>query len=337
MTRTARTFVAIAAAALAVTACGPARPGAAAVVGSSRITVDDLHALTARALADPAAEQKFPDKAAFQRRELNQLIEHRLLQVAADKLGVHVAPGDVDARLNQYVTQAGGLTQLQKSAAGDGVAPADLRTAVSDLVLGDALADKLTADTKVDPQSLQAAYQANIDQFDRVRSAHILVASETLARSLLAQAKAAPTKFAALASKYSTDPGSKPKGGELGFAGRSQFVKPYADAIFAGKPGDIVLAHSEFGWHVIRIEERQTTTLAEAAPQLRRTILGQARDKALSDYLAETAKRLKVSVSPRYGKWDQKTHSVVAADDGLSTPPGSGATPTPEATPPAGG
>jgi hypothetical protein len=86
-------------------------------VGQDRITVDSLHALTTRALADPTAEQKFTDKAAFQRRELNQLIEHRLLQAAAAKLGVKLAPGDVDARLNQYVTQAGGLAQLQKSAA----------------------------------------------------------------------------------------------------------------------------------------------------------------------------------------------------------------------------
>lgn len=336
MTRT-RQFVALVAAAAALAACGPARAGAAATIGDRRISVDELHALTARALADPTAEQKFTDKAAFQRRELNQLIEHALLSEAAKKLGVELSPGDVDARLKQYADQLGSMDQLTKTAAQDGVAPKDLRTAVTDLVLSDLIADKLTADAVVDQQSLEAAYQANIDQYDQVRSAHILVANEKLARNLLARAKADPASFAKLASQYSSDSGSKANGGELGFAGRSKLVKPFSDAIFNGKVGDIVLAHSEFGWHVIKIEERKTTTLAQAAPELRRTILGQARNKALSDYLVETAKRVTVKVSPRYGRWDPKTHSVVASDDKLSTPSGGNPAPTPTEAPGVGG
>lgn len=331
MKSTASRLVATAAAVLALGACGPARPGAAAVVGDKRITVDELHALTARSLADPAAAQRFTDKAAFQRRELGQLIEHQLLALAAEKLGVTVTAGDIDARLNAFAEQSGGLEQLKKDAAGSGVAPADLRSAVADLVLSDAVADKLTADTPIDEATLKAAYQANIDNFDQVRSAHILVADEKTARSILAQLKADPSKFAELAKKYSTDPGSKDKGGELGFAGRSKLVKPFSDAIFNGKPGDLVVVKSEFGWHVIKIEERRTTSLAEATPQLRRSILGQARGKALSDYLGKLADELKVSVSPRFGTWDAKTHTVVAKADDLSTP--QGGSPTPEPTP----
>lgn len=301
------------------------------MVGDSRITVDQLHDLTARSLADPAAAQQYTDKAAFQRRELSQLIEHKLLEVAAKKLGVTVSAGDIDSRLNAFAEQAGGLEQLKKQAAGSGVAPEDLRAAVADLVLSDAVADKLTADAPIDDTTLKAAYQANIDSFDQVRSAHILVADEKTARSIYSQLKADPSKFAELAKKYSSDPGSKDKGGELGFAGRSKLVKPFSDAIFNGKPGDLVVVKSEFGWHVIKIEERKTTSLAEATPQLRRSILGQARGKALSDYLGKLADDLKITVSPRFGKWDAKTHSVVAKDDGLSTP--EGGSPTPEPTP----
>lgn len=331
MKSTTRRLVATAVAVLALSACGTSRPGAAAVVGDSRITVDELHALTARSLADPAAAQRFTDKAALQRRELGQLIEHKLLELAAKKLGVTVTAGDIDKRLNAFAEQSGGLEQLKKDAAGSGVAPEDLRNAVADLVLSDAVADKLTADAPVDDQAIKAAYQSNIDNFDQVRSAHILVADEKTARSILAQVKADPSKFAELASKYSTDPGSKDKGGELGFAGRSKLVKPFSDAIFNGKPGDLVVVKSEFGWHVIKIEERKTTTLAEATPELRRSILGQARGKALSDYLGKLADGLKISVSPRFGKWDAKTHSVAAKDDDLSTP--EGGSPTPEPTP----
>lgn len=329
MKSTTRRLVAAATAVLALSACGTARPGAAAVIGDKRITVDELHALTTRSLADPAAAQRFTDKAAFQRRELGQLIEHELLKAAAKKLKITVTAGDVDTRLNDFAAKSGGLDQLKKDAAGSGVAPADLRAAVADLVLSDAVADKLTADTPIDEAALKAAYQSNIDNFDQVRSAHILVAAEKTARSILAQLKTDPSKFDALAKQYSTDPGSKDKGGELGFAGRSKLVKPFSDAIFNGKIGDLVVVKSEFGWHVIKIEERRTTTFAEATPELRRNVLGEARGKALSAYLAETAKQLKISVSPRFGKWDAKTHTVVAGDDKLSTPAGGAATPTP--------
>jgi parvulin-like peptidyl-prolyl isomerase len=332
VTRTARRLVALSAAALALTACGTSRPGAAAVVGDERITVDQLHAMANRALDNPDAAQKFSDKASFMRRELNQLIEHQLLLAAAKKLDVSITPGDVDKRLDQYATQLGGLDKLKQSAAADGVAPEDLRTAVSDLVLGDALADKLTADTVVSTEELQAAYQANIEQFDRASSAHILVADEKTARSILAQVKANPGSFAALASKYSVDTGSKGNGGELGFVPRKQLVKPYADAVYNGKPGEITLAHSEFGWHVIKILAHEIVTFDQAKPQLRRTILGQSRDKALSDYLVQTAKRLKVSVNPRFGVWDAATHTVTEHKDELSTPSGAQDTPTPQPT-----
>lgn len=329
MKSTTGRLVVAAATLLAVAACGPTRPGAAAVVGDTRITVDALHALTDRSLADPAAAQRFTDKAQFMRRELSQLIEHQLLEVSAAKLGVTVTQGDVDKRLATFAEQSGGLEQLKKDAAGSGVAPADLNNAVRDLVLSDLLADKLTADQPVDQAALRAAYQSNIDNYDQVRSAHILVADEKTARSILAQVKADPSKFADLAAKNSTDPGSKDKGGELGFAGRSKLVKPFSDAIFNGKPGDLVLVKTEFGWHVIKIEERKTTTFAEATPELRRSVLGDARGKALSAYLAETAKALKISVSPRFGKWDAASHSVVAGSDKLSTPEGGSATPAP--------
>src|SRR5262249_13957520 len=59
--------------------------------------------------------------------------------------------------------------------------------------------------------------------------------------------------FAALSKKYSDDPGSGPKGGELGVFTRTQMVKPFSDAAFALKPGDVSdIVETDFGFHVIK-------------------------------------------------------------------------------------
>ena len=68
--------------------------------------------------------------------------------------------------------------------------------------------------------------------------------------------------FAELASSLSEDPGSKESGGDLGFFKRGQMVKPFEDAAFALEPGELApVVRSDFGFHVLRVEERKAAQL----------------------------------------------------------------------------
>jgi len=92
---------------------------------------------------------------------------------------------------------------------------------------------------------------------EEVRARHILVDSRDKAREVY-EKLAHGGDFAQLAKEYSKDPGSKDQGGELGFFGRGQMVPQFEEAAFRLKKGEISEPfESQFGWHIMRIDDRR--------------------------------------------------------------------------------
>jgi foldase protein PrsA len=325
VSRAPRTLAVLGLVALLVSGCNDTiRAGAAATVGDERITTTELDELVSRGLADPAAQQTIgADKAGFERSVLARMIQHEVLAAAAEKHAVTVDGATVDAAYDRFATQLGSEANLKAEAAKAGIAQDDLRGVIADAALRDALADELTADIPVPEDQLRLAYRDGISEFDQVHSAHILVASQQLARQILSQVRAKPDVFASLAARFSQDTSNKDNGGDLGFQGRGRLEKPFEDAIFSAKPGSFVLAKTSFGFHVIHVVARRTTSFAQAKVLLRRNLLGDARAAALEESLVATAKDLGVHVNPRFGSWDPTTQDVIATPlcaDAVSSP-----------------
>ncbi len=103
--------------------------------------------------------------------------------------------------------------------------------------------------------------QARYSQDEQRQASHILlkadgdkVAARSKAEGVLKEVRAPGADFAALAKKYSQDPGSAAQGGDLGLFARGAMVKPFEDAAFKLKEGEISgLVESDFGLHIIKL------------------------------------------------------------------------------------
>ena len=307
---------------LALSGCNTS-PGAAALVGDNRISTSALQKEVDRALSLPGVEpQLASDRTGFTRSELARLITNFIIAAAAKEHHLTVSQPDIDQQMNEFAQQAGGTTQLFQQAEQSGIPRNELSSFARFYVLEQKLGDALVATVPVSASQLASAYQQNIDQFDQVHSAHILVKSKALADRILAQVKQDPTSFGKLAAKYSTDTSNKDTGGDLGFAGRGQFVPEFSNAIFKAKAGSFIEVHSQFGWHVVHVIAHRVISQAKATPQLKASLLQNTRDKLLGEALATEGHKLGVHVNPRYGRWDFATQTVVGIPnkDQVSSP-----------------
>lgn len=129
--------------------------------------------------------------------------------------------------------------------------------------------DKLGEQITVTDDDIKAWYQSHADRYkqpEERRASHVLIAAnkdapaeqikaaEAKAADVASQARKAPGDFAKLAKQYSQDPGSAEKGGDLDWFARGAMVKPFEEAVFSLKEGQVSdVVRSDFGFHVIKL------------------------------------------------------------------------------------
>lgn len=153
---------------------------------------------------------------------------------------------------------------------------------------------------RMTPDAIKARYEQWVKENpppEEVRAAHILVATEEEAKTLIDQLGGG-ADFAGLAKEKSTDKGSGANGGELGWFAKGVMVKEFADAAFAMQPGELSKApvKSQFGFHIIKLEERRLQPVptleekrrdieSELVMQIQQAVVKELRDAAKVEML----------------------------------------------------
>jgi len=188
---------------------------------------------------------------------LNAFFEKREVQVVnflpAD-YAARISPSDADMETYYQANQA--LFQAPEQV--------DLEYVVLDV-------DAVKKSIQIAESDLKAYYDQNAARLsgnEERRASHILInapksapaaerqRAKAQADELLKKVRAAPDSFAAVAKANSQDTGSADKGGDLDFFQRGAMVKPFEDAVFAMKKGDISeVVESDFGYHIIKLSD----------------------------------------------------------------------------------
>lgn len=180
--------------------------------------------------------------------------------------------------------------------------------------------DALLGDIKLGDEELRKYYSENESRYmvaEERRASHILIKAEkdssadarakarAKAEELMAQARKSPAGFAELARQHSQDEGSAANGGDLDFFARGAMVKPFEDAAFALKAGEISnVVESDFGYHVIQVtgvRGGERKSFESVRPQIEQEVrrqLAQKRYTELAEQFSNTVYEQSDSLKP---------------------------------------
>ncbi|MGB4600065.1 MAG: peptidylprolyl isomerase [Trichlorobacter sp.] len=203
---------------------------------------------------------------------LNQLISAELMY----QLGQKTPVADMDKKVDETITRLKGRfkteDEFRKGLDQQGLNEKELRELIRrNVVIENHIEQTIASKIKVTEQEIREFYDKNPETFtmpEQVRASHILITVDSKASAddkqkarakadeLLKQVKAG-ADFAKLAKDNSGCPSNK-QGGDLGYFSKGQMVKPFEDAAWAMKPGEVSgVVETQFGYHIIKVTEKR--------------------------------------------------------------------------------
>lgn len=232
---------------------------------------------------------------------LNQMINGKLVLQAAKKARVRVTKDEVDKAYAEYVKQYPSEKAFRDALRERSLSVREFRDRLRDQKLVERMVEQVQNSAKVTDEQLAKAYE-------QVRARHILfkvakseedAAAKTKAEAAVKQLKGG-ADFAALAKKLSDDPGSKDKGGDLGFFGHGQMVPEFEKAAFALKVNEISEpVKTSYGYHVIQVLERKEAKGAEfekAKNELKKKLSETEGREVFAKWFEDLRKKAKIDI-----------------------------------------
>lgn len=250
---------------------------------------------------------KYKDK--FKEMILDQMIYTEAIYEAAKKENLLPTEEEVNKSIEEFNTSIKDNDAYKKQLKELGIDDNFLKYQFERNLASDNYKEKFNKDNSVTNDEMKKYYDENKDDFyiDQVEASHILIKTiddedkklsdekkaeaKKKAEEVLAKAKAGED-FSELAKEYSQDTVSAKNGGDLGFFKKGEMVKPFEEAAFSMKVGEISdLVESDFGYHIIKVtdkEDRQKT-FDEVKETIRKTLQDEKCD-AQVEKLKEEAK-----------------------------------------------
>ncbi|HJV45327.1 MAG TPA: peptidylprolyl isomerase [Bacillota bacterium] len=229
---------------------------------------------------------------------LDQLITDQLIEQEAAKKGIQVSDKDITAELDKLQKQVGSQDAFNKMLAQNHMTLEDAKDQLKkNLVIKKLFADKI----KISDQDVRSYFDQNkekLGQPEQVRASHILVKTEEEAKAIKKQL-ANGANFEQLAKEKSTDPGSKDKGGDLGYFTPGKMVPEFDKVAFSLKPGEISdVVKTDFGYHIIKVIDKKPAVAAnfeDNKEKIQDLLFNQKLNEQLPAWMDELHKKAKIT------------------------------------------
>ncbi|HET9097525.1 MAG TPA: peptidylprolyl isomerase [Candidatus Baltobacteraceae bacterium] len=234
---------------------------------------------------------------------LQNMVMSTLIDQYAKQHNINVSSAEISKVEDQYKAQYPG-DQWNELLKARSLTEQD----VQDLIRRQLIIDKAVGgNIQISEKQIKDYFDKNHAQFDKpaeARARHILVPDLKTAEKVEADLKSGKD-FAAEAKQYSTDPGSRDKGGELGFFRKGAMVPSFDAYAFSAPIGKISQPiKSAFGYHIIQVEERkpaQKATLASTHDQIAQMLRQQQESPLLQPFYQQLQSNAKIQINdPRF-------------------------------------
>ena len=245
---------------------------------------------------------------------VRKMVEEELIQQRAKAEGVKVEPAELDAKYAEHKGRFGSDKAFTAFLERTNQSEAEVKADLEKNLLRDKLFAKLLGGSEPTEADAQKYYEENKDKYkqkEQIKASHILFKVDKTtpeaekkkkldqAKSVLKEAKKSGVDFEELAKKHSEGP-TAPRGGDLGTFSRGRMVKPFEDAAFAAKAGDVIgPVETQFGYHVIKVYEKTAEVqrpFADVKDSILTSLKARQKSKATRELLDKLKSEAKVEV-----------------------------------------
>jgi parvulin-like peptidyl-prolyl isomerase len=300
----ALTTLALVAAGCGGTSTAALGPDDVAVVGSKEVTKEQFQAIMARGKKSYDAQKRpFPKPGTTEYEQLKGQAVTFLIQRAefaqeAENFGIEITDEKVDKRIEQLKKQfyGGSHERYQKTLKEQGLTEEQAEEEVRAQLISEELFKKVTEDVQVSQEEIRSYYNSHKTQYEQPQSRdvrHILVQKKALANQLYSQLRSGGN-FAALAKRYSKDPGSASNGGKLTVS-KGQTVPEFDKETFELKKNEISRpVKTQYGYHIIQalsdVKPAQKTPLSKVDDSIKQQLEQQQKNESMTKWVEDTKK-----------------------------------------------
>ncbi len=251
---------------------------------------------------------------------LATLVRRAVLTPVAREEGLEVTPEDVEAELDLIQADFADENAFEEALKEEALTLPQLKDFIADRLIEERLREVVTGDVGASEEEIAEFYESNIANYQQTCTQHILVADQGEARLIAAQLQGAAAGevdrlFDKLAAERSQDSSNAKSGGDLGCNPPGQFVGPFEEAMAQLEIGEISdPVQTEFGWHIIRVNDRETASLNEVRDQIAEQLSTPLQDEAWREYLANLYEEANVTIDPSYGVLDFASGQITDPD-----------------------